>query len=67
MIIDYLWIFYCCILEFSTSWLSKHALDLIAKGLKEKGIEVVSETFYLKSKAVDSNIAAAEEFAKRVL
>jgi flavorubredoxin len=52
---------------FSTSWLSKHALDLIAKGLKEKGIEVVSETFYLKSKAVDSNIAAAEEFAKRVL
>jgi len=38
---------------FSTSWLSKHALDLIKNELTDKGIQVESDTLYFKSKAVD--------------
>ncbi len=52
---------------FSTSWLSKHALDLIKKALSDKGISVASETFYCKSKAVDSEISSAKSFARKFL
>ena len=52
---------------FSTSWLSKHALDLIKKGLSEKGIPVEESTLYFKSKAVDDSRAEAMEFAKKFL
>ncbi len=51
---------------FSTSWLSKHALDLIKKGLEEKGIKVESETYYVKSKSVEADQDAARAFAKRM-
>ncbi|MCR5273059.1 MAG: flavodoxin [Lachnospiraceae bacterium] len=50
---------------FSTSWLSKHALDLIKKSLTEKGIKVETETLYFKSKAVDKASAEAASFAKK--
>ena len=52
---------------FSTSWLSKHALDLIKNGLTEKGIPVDSETLYFKSKAVDGSRDEAVKFAKKYL
>ena len=50
---------------FSTSALSKHALDLIRNALSEKGIPVEAETYYLKSKAVASSKAEAMAFAKK--
>ena len=50
---------------FSTSWLSKHALDLIRKSLEDKGIPVVNETLYFKSKAVDQGRDSAVRFAKK--
>ena len=52
---------------FSTSWLSKHALDLIKKELVEKGIQVESETLYFKSKAVDGCRDEAAKFAKKYI
>lgn len=50
---------------FSTSWLSKHALDLIKNALEAKGIEVAVETFYVKNRANDAQLAAAREFGKK--
>ncbi len=52
---------------FSTSWLSKHALDLIRKALTEKGIEVESDTLYFKSKAVDGCRDETVRFAKKYI
>ena len=52
---------------FSTSWISKHALDLLRSGLEAKGIAVESETFYVRSKPNASQLAQAEEFAKRFI
>lgn len=51
---------------FSTSWISKHALDLIKNALSEKGIQVVPQTFYVKNKASDEQLKEAAEFAKRI-
>lgn len=50
---------------FSTSWLSKHSIDLIKKGLEEAGIPVESDYLYLKSNQVSTSLAKAEEFAKK--
>lgn len=52
---------------FSTSWLSKHALDLIKKELADRGIQVESDTLYFKSKAVDGCREEAVKFAKRYI
>ncbi len=52
---------------FSTSWLSKHALDLIENALSEKGIPVEDSTFYVKSKAVDGCKTEAMDFAKKFI
>ena len=50
---------------FSTSWISKHALDLIAKELKAKGIQVEEETLYAKSAQVKKRIPLLEAFGKK--
>ncbi len=50
---------------FSTSWLSKHSIDLIKKALKEKGIQVEDETCYVRNKPNDKQLADAEAFAKK--
>ncbi len=52
---------------FSTSWLSKHALDLIKNALTEKGIKVESETLYFKSKAVDNCRNEVAKFTKKYI
>ncbi len=52
---------------FSTSWLSKHALDVIKNSLSSKGIPVEESTLYFKSKAVDGSKAQAMDFAKKFI
>ena len=52
---------------FSTSWLSRHALDLIKNALTEKGIQVESDTLYFKSKAVDGCRDEVIKFAKKYI
>ena len=51
---------------FSTSWFSKHAIDLIKDGAKNKGIEVVSEALYVRGKPNDAQKQKAAEYAKRI-
>lgn len=48
---------------FSTSWLSRHALDLIRNALKDKGIAVEEETFYAKGRPDAEKL---EEVKKKV-
>lgn len=52
---------------FSTSWISKHSLDLIKKGLSEKGILTESETFYVKSQPNEAQLKDAAAFAKKFI
>ncbi len=52
---------------FSTSWISKHALDLIKNSLAKKGIIAVEETFYVKNKPNVAQLKDAESFAKKFL
>ncbi len=51
---------------FSTSWISKHSIDLIKKELQDKGIKVEEETFYVKNKPSDKQLKEAGVFAKRM-
>lgn len=51
---------------FSTSWISKHGLDLIRKSLQEKGIKVEKQTFYVKNKASKEQLRQAAEFAEKM-
>lgn len=50
---------------FSTSWISKHSIDLIKKALKEKGIDVVEDTCYVRNNPNEKQLKEAEKFAKR--
>ena len=50
---------------FSTSWLSKHALDVMRKALAQKGIPVSEETFWAKGKTVAAHLDEARAFAKK--
>ena len=52
---------------FSTSWLSKHSVDLIKKGLAQAGIPVEAEYFYAKSKPSDTQLKDAAAFARKFL
>ncbi|MBQ9155450.1 MAG: hypothetical protein IJ137_01570 [Eubacterium sp.] len=52
---------------FSTSWVSKHSIDLIREGLKEAGIPVEDQAFYARNKPGQKKLAEAERFAKRCL
>ena len=52
---------------FSTSWISKHSIDLIKKGLSKKGIEVATEAFYVKNKPNAEQLGAAADFARKYL
>ncbi|MCH3987838.1 MAG: flavodoxin domain-containing protein [Lachnospiraceae bacterium] len=51
---------------FSTSWISRHALDLIANSLKSKNIPVEKEVFYAKGRPDDVTLKKAEEFGARM-
>ncbi len=52
---------------FSTSWISKHSIDLIKKALIKKGIKVEEEYFYSKSKPTDDELKDAEDFVKKMI
>ena len=52
---------------FSTSWISKHSIDLIKKALKNKGIDVVEEYIYYKNKPSNNELKEAEELAKKLI
>ena len=52
---------------FSTSWISRHALDLIRKGLSEAGIPVEEETFYVKNRPNAEQLRQAAAFARKFL
>ena len=50
---------------FSTSWLSKHSVELIKKGLSVNGITVEPEYFYVKNKPSEAQKKDAAVFAKK--
>jgi len=52
---------------FSTSWISKHAVDLIRKGLTEAGIPVAEEFFHVKNRPNEKQLEEAAAFARRFL
>ncbi|MCI5758671.1 MAG: flavodoxin [Eubacterium sp.] len=52
---------------FSTSWVSKHAIELIRKELEAKGIPVEDRTFYFRGKPGEKQLREAETFAKQFL
>lgn len=52
---------------FSTSWLSKHSLDLIRTALEAKGITVAAETIYAKNRPSAEDLQRAEEITKKEL
>ena len=55
------------VVVFSTSWISKHAIALIKKGLKEKGIPYVDEFIYARGKPNQKELSNAKEIAKKYL
>ena len=52
---------------FSTSWLSKHSVDLIKKALRDKGISTDEEYIYAKSKPTDEFLKQTEETVGKYL
>ncbi|MDD6714787.1 MAG: flavodoxin domain-containing protein [Firmicutes bacterium] len=52
---------------FSTSWISKHAIDLIRSELSKRGIKAAEETLYFRGKPGDRQIKEAEEFTRKEL
>ncbi len=50
---------------FSTSWISKHSIDLIRKALESKGIPVEQEAFYIKNRASQKQLEEAAAFARK--
>ena len=52
---------------FSTSWISKHAIDLIRKELAAKGIPAADEVFYAKNRPNEKQLLEAARFAGKFL
>ena len=52
---------------FSTSWISKHSIDLIKKGLSEAGIPVEEEAFHVKNRPDEAQLGEARAFARKYL
>ncbi len=52
---------------FSSSWVSKHAIDLIKGELEARGIAVEAETFYVRSKPSAAQLEEAAAFAKKFI
>ena len=52
---------------FSTSWISRHALDLMREKLGAKGIPVEEKTLYFKTREAAGSRQTAEAFARQFL
>lgn len=50
---------------FSTSWISKHSVDLIKKGLHKAGIPVMEEFIYAKNKPNEDQLKEAVRITKK--
>lgn len=50
---------------FSTSWISRHAIDLIRKALESKGIRVEKDVLYFKSNRVKGCDSEVRAFVKQ--
>ena len=51
---------------FSTSWISKQAIDLIKDELNRKGIPVEKETLYFRGKPGEKQLQDAANVARRI-
>lgn len=56
-----------CAAVFSTSRISRHALELIKKALENKGVPVAEEVCYFRGRPDVQQLKEAEEFARRQL
>lgn len=52
---------------FSTSWLSKHSIDLLKKALNKKGIKVIEDYLYFKNNPTSKELEEASNFAKKII
>ena len=52
---------------FSTSWISRHSIDLIRRALTEAGIPAAEETFYVRNAPNAEQLKQAEAFAGKFL
>ena len=52
---------------FSSTWISRHSIELISRALKEKGIDVADESFYVRGKPSAEKLKEAEAFAEKYL
>lgn len=52
---------------FSTSWVSKHAIELIKKSLVNRGITVADEALYFRGRPNDGQLREADAFARKFL
>ena len=52
---------------FTTSWISKHSVDLIRSALQAKGIDVAAESIYAKNKPNAEDLKAAEAVVKKAI
>lgn len=52
---------------FSTSWLSKHSVDLIKTGLKNAGIPMEESYFYVKNMPSETQLKQAAVFAGKYI
>lgn len=52
---------------FSTSWISKHSIDLIRKSLVDAGIPVEDDVLYVKNRPNDAQLKEAAAFAEKFL
>lgn len=50
---------------FSTSWISRHSIDLIKKALAEAGIPAADEAFYVKNAPSEAQLEEAADFARK--
>ena len=51
---------------FSTSWISRHSIDLIRKALEEKGSPGAGETVYVKNRPNTEQMQEAADFARKM-
>ena len=52
---------------FSTSWISKHSVDLLKKELTKKNIDVSDEYIYYKNKPKINELKEAEKNVEKLL
>ena len=52
---------------FSTSWISKHSVELIKKELESKSIDVSDEYIYIKNKPNDADLEKAKKIVKKYI